>query len=115
MEIMLCDQQYRFQMRERFQMYNGYKVDISQKILTVTSSTGLVITCNTNTTEYMKTKETINVSNIDTELNGQNLERVGSFKYLGSIITTQDEIEYDIITAAASQCFHTLNKMLSKR
>jgi hypothetical protein len=55
---------------------------------TATVSTGLVITHNTDKTKYMKSKETINVSNIDTELNGQNFERVGTFKYLGSIITT---------------------------
>jgi hypothetical protein len=58
----------------------------------------------------MKTKETINVSNIDTELNGQNFERVGT---LGSIITTQDEIKCDLRIAVGSRYFHTLNMVLS--
>jgi hypothetical protein len=63
----------------------------------------------------MKTKETVNVANTDIELNGRNIERV--FKYLGSIITSQNKIEYDIRDqiAAAIWCFHALNKLLSKR
>jgi hypothetical protein len=65
----------------------------------------------------MKTKETVIVANIDTELNQQNFERVHSFIYLDSIITSQNKTEYDIKdkTAADNQCFHTLNKMLGKR
>jgi hypothetical protein len=65
----------------------------------------------------MKTKKTVNVADTDTELNGQNFERIHTFGYLGSIITSQNKIQYDIKdkTAAANWCFHALNKMLSKR
>jgi hypothetical protein len=40
-----------------------------------------------------------------------------TFKCLGSIITSRNEIEYDIKDkiAAAIRCFHALNKTLSKR
>jgi hypothetical protein len=45
----------------------------------------------------------------------KNFEMVDTFEYLGSIITSQNEIEYDIKDkiATANWCFHTLNKMLS--
>jgi hypothetical protein len=51
------------------------------QLQTATVSTGLVI--NTNKTKYMKNKETVNVANIDIELNGQYFERVDTFKYPG--------------------------------
>jgi hypothetical protein len=65
----------------------------------------------------MTTSETVSVANMDTELNGQNFERVDIFKCLGSIITSQNEIEYDIKekTVAGNWRFHALNKMLSMR
>jgi hypothetical protein len=69
--------------------------EVLTQLQTAAVPTGLVITHNTNKTKCMKTKETLNVSSIDTELKGQNFERAGTFQYLGSIITTQDEIEYD--------------------
>jgi hypothetical protein len=64
----------------------------------------------------MITKETVNVANTDTELNGQHVERIHTIKYLGSIITSRNKTEYDVKdkTATADWCFHTLNKMLSK-
>jgi hypothetical protein len=72
---------------------------------------------NTDKTKYVKTKETVNVANKDTELNGQNFERADKFKYLGSIITSQNEREYDIKDkiSAVNRCFHAFNKMLMKR
>jgi hypothetical protein len=65
----------------------------------------------------VKTKYTVNVANIDIELNGQKFERVDTFKYLGSIITSENEIEYDIKDkiSAANRCFPALNNMLSRR
>jgi hypothetical protein len=67
-----------------------------------------VSTINTDKTKYAKTKETVNVANIDTELNGQNFERADKFKYLDSIITSQNERQYDIKDgiSAANRCFH---------
>jgi hypothetical protein len=66
----------------------------------------------------MKTK-TANVASTDIELNGQNSERTYTFKpfkYLGSVITSQNETEYDVNDqiAAANRCLRALNKMFSK-
>jgi hypothetical protein len=38
--------------------------------------------------KYMKTKETVNVANTDTELNEQNFEKVDTFECQGSKITS---------------------------
>jgi hypothetical protein len=57
----------------------------------------------------MKTKETVNVANTDIELNGQNFQKVDTFKYLGSIITSRKKKEYNIKGKTAA-----LNKVLNK-
>jgi hypothetical protein len=57
------------------------------------------------------------VSNSIVELNWQSFEMVDTFKYLASIVTSQNETENDIKnkTAAANRCFHALNKSFSNK
>jgi hypothetical protein len=89
--------------------------EVLRQLQTAALSTGFVI--NTDKTKHMKTREAVNVANMDIELNGHNFERVDTFIYLDSIITSQNEIKYDLKDkiSAANRCFHALNKVLSKR
>jgi hypothetical protein len=64
----------------------------------------------------MRSKETIGAANVEIKLNGQIYERVDNFKYLGALVTSQNETETDIkdkiqwvITA-----FEPLTRYLSK-
>jgi hypothetical protein len=64
----------------------------------------------------MRSKETIGAANIEIKLNGQIYERVDNFKYLGALVTSQNETETDIkdkiqrVIAA----FEPLTRYLSK-
>jgi hypothetical protein len=51
------------------------------------------------------------------KLNGQIYERVDNFKYLGALVTSQNEMETDIKDkiAAGNRCFLTFNKMIGTR
>jgi hypothetical protein len=65
----------------------------------------------------MRSKEIIDAANIDIKLNGQIYERVGNFKYLGTLVTSQNERETDIKDkiAMGSHCFRVFNKTLGTR
>jgi hypothetical protein len=56
-------------------------------------------------------------ANINIKLNGQIYERVDNFKYLGALVTSQNETETDIKDkiAAGNRCFRAFNKMLGTR
>jgi len=97
----------------------GRSVGVLNKALTnlqtAAASTGFVI--NTTKTKYMRIEETIGAANIDMKLNGQICERVDNFKYLGALVTSQNEKETDIKDkiAAVDLCFRAFNKMLGTR
>jgi hypothetical protein len=65
----------------------------------------------------MRSKEIIDAANIDIKLNGQIYERVGNFKYLGTLVTSQNERETDIKVkiVMGSRCFRVFNKTLGTR
>jgi hypothetical protein len=72
---------------------------------TAAVSTGLVI--NTTKTKNMSSKETTGAANIDIKLKGQIYERFDKFKYLGALVTSQNETETDIKDkiAEGNRCF----------
>jgi hypothetical protein len=95
---------------------NGTSVGVLNEVLmqlqTVAISTRLVV--NTTKTKYMRSKETTGAANIDIKLHGQIYERVDNFKYLGALVTSQNETEADIKdkTAAGNHCFQAFNTTL---
>jgi hypothetical protein len=93
----------------------GVVNEVLMQLQTVAASTGLVI--NTTKTKYMRSKETTGAANIDIKLNGQIYERVDNFKYLGALVTSQNEMETDIKDkiAAGNRCFRAFKKMLGTR
>jgi hypothetical protein len=65
----------------------------------------------------MRSKYIINADKSDIELNGQIYERLDNFKYLGALVTSQNETETDIkdkITMG-NRCFRAFNKVLGTR
>jgi hypothetical protein len=93
----------------------GVVNEVLMQLQTVAVSTGLVI--NTSKTKYTRSKEIIGAANIDIKLNRQIFERVNNFKYLGALVTAQNETETDIKDkiAAGNRCFQVFNKMLGTR
>jgi hypothetical protein len=60
----------------------------------------------------MRSKETIGACNIDIQLNGRFYARVDNFKYLGALVTSQNETETDIKDkiSAGNRCFEPLTR-----
>jgi hypothetical protein len=83
--------------------------EVLTQLQTAAVSTGLAI--NTDKTKYVKTKKTVRVANID--MLWTKLWKANTFKYLGSVTASQNEIEYDMKDriAAANWRFQTLNKI----
>ena len=52
----------------------------------------------------------------ETEMNGQRYGNVDMFKYLGSLVTSANEIETEIKvrTVASKKCYHALGNLLKK-
>jgi hypothetical protein len=93
----------------------GVLNEVLMQLQTAAASTGLVI--NTTKTKYMRSKETIGAANIDIKLNGQIYERTDNFKYLGALVTSQNETQTGIKDkiAAGNRCFRAFNKTLGTR
>jgi hypothetical protein len=93
----------------------GVLNEVLMQLQTVAVSTGLVI--NTAKTKYMRSKDIISAAKTDIELNGQIYERVDNFKYLGALVTSQNETETDIKDkiAMCNRCFRAFNKVLGTR
>jgi hypothetical protein len=93
----------------------GVLNEVLMQLQIVAVSAGLVI--NATETKYMRSKESIGAANIDIKLNGQIYERVRNFKYLGALVTSQNETETDVKDkiSAGNRCFRAFNKMLGTR
>jgi hypothetical protein len=83
----------------------GVLNEVLMQLQTVAVSTGLVI--NTAKTKYMRSKGIIGAAKTDIELNGQIYGRVDNFKYLGALVTSQNEMGTDIKDkiAMGNRCF----------
>jgi hypothetical protein len=64
--------------------------------------------------KYMRTKKGNEVVKSDITLNGQTFEEADNFKYLGALITSQNEMEADIKgkIAAGNRCYQFLVRYL---
>jgi hypothetical protein len=93
----------------------GVLKEVLMQLQTVAVSTGLVI--NIARTKYMRSKDIIGAAKTGIELNGQIYERVDNFKYLGALVTSQNETETDIKDkiAMGNRCFRAFNKVLGTR
>jgi hypothetical protein len=65
----------------------------------------------------MRSKYIISAAKTDIELNGLIYEKVDNFKYLGALVTSQNETETDIKDKIAmdNRCFRAFNKVLGTR
>jgi hypothetical protein len=68
--------------------------EVHMQMQTAASAVGLEI--NINKTKYMRTKKGNVVVKSDMTLNGPTFEDADTFKYLGALITSQNELEADI-------------------
>jgi hypothetical protein len=93
----------------------GVLNEVLMQLQTAAVSTGLVI--NIAKTKYMRSEDIISAAKRDIELNGHIYERVDNFKYLGALVTSQNETETDIQDeiAIGNRCFRDFNKVLGTR
>jgi MarR-like DNA-binding transcriptional regulator SgrR of sgrS sRNA len=89
--------------------------EVHMQMQTAASAIGLEI--NINKTKYMRTKKGNEVVKSDITLHGQTFEEVDNFKYLGALITSQNEVEADIKgkISAGNRCYRSFSKILGTR
>jgi sorting nexin-29 len=88
-------------------------VEVHMQIQSAASAIGLEI--NINKTKYMRTKKGNEVVKSDITLNGETFEEVDNFKYLGALITSQNEVEANKNISALNRCYRPLRKILVTR
>jgi MarR-like DNA-binding transcriptional regulator SgrR of sgrS sRNA len=83
----------------------GTSNEVSMQMQTAASAIGLEM--NINKTKYMRTKKGNEVVKSDITLNGHTFKEVDNFKYLGPLITSQNEVKADIKEniAAGNRCY----------
>jgi MarR-like DNA-binding transcriptional regulator SgrR of sgrS sRNA len=82
-----------------------------------TAASAIRLEININKMKYMRTNKDNEVVKSDITLNGQNFEGGDNFKYLGALITSQNEVEADIKgkIAVGNRCYRSFSKILGTR
>ena len=80
-------------------------------------STNIGLSINENKTKYLASSRTRQIGERFMECNNYKFERVKDFKYLGSVITEDNNVEVDIKAkiAAGNRCYYALSQYLRSR
>jgi len=92
----------------------GYIKETLEEMVSITQQIGLQM--NDTKTKYMVNRQVGNKVK-ETELMGKKYERVESFKYLGAMITSLNDIETEIKSkiAVGNKCYYALGTILKRR
>ena len=91
----------------------GYIKETLEEMVSITQQIGLQM--NDTKTKYMVNRQVGNKVK-ETELMGKKYERVESFKYLGAMITSLNDIETEIKSkiAVGNKCYYALGTILKR-